>query len=173
MYHETILPQLFPLANDNNKEVVKYVWSCIDSFMSEIGDDAVKYLPALVEKSGAYLDTADSKQKMVVIAAIGSAANASGEAFVQYFPTFIERLKPFLINESTDQDDMTLKAVSLDAIGNVSLAVGKDHFRPYVSDLMNIAFSSMSIKGSYIRDSAFGFFAIISSLIGNEFSTLR
>ncbi|KAG1434219.1 hypothetical protein G6F57_021683 [Rhizopus arrhizus] len=72
--------------NDNNAEVTKHACNALDAILDGLGSDIIQYLPLLMEKLLFLLDNANQNEtRATVIAAIGSAAHAAGEAFHPYF----------------------------------------------------------------------------------------
>jgi hypothetical protein len=74
------------------------------------------------------LDHAKGETRAIVVAAIGSAAHASGSEFTPYFPEVMTRLQHLMTLRSNDEELM-LRAVSTDALGAIAAAVGKEAFR--------------------------------------------
>ncbi|KAI9291743.1 ARM repeat-containing protein [Neoconidiobolus thromboides FSU 785] len=169
-YHDRIMPELFPLLNDNNNLVCIYAWESVEALMASVDDKAINYLPQLMEKCGESLDRLSVDQRMCIINAVTAAANSAGPLFAPYFQNFMARLSPYLQSKDIDQDSLKLKSTALDAAGVIVSSVGNEVALPYIQDIMTIAFEAMSIKGSFMRESAFDFFGSASNVLGPQFN---
>ncbi|KAG1052506.1 hypothetical protein G6F42_028939 [Rhizopus arrhizus] len=88
-HHQVLLPLGFNLMTDNNPEVTKHACNALDAILEGLGSDIVQYLQLLMEKLLFLLDNAtETETRATVIAAIGSAAHAAGDAFQPYFGVY-------------------------------------------------------------------------------------
>ncbi|KAG0370011.1 hypothetical protein BGZ54_008094 [Gamsiella multidivaricata] len=167
--HATLLPLVFNLMNEPTLEITKQACNALDAILEGLGDSILQYLPELMQKLLHMLDNAQGETRAIVVAAIGSAAHASGEAFTHYFTEVIKRLR-HLMTLRSNEDELMLRAVSTDALGAIAEAVGKEAFRPYLNDLMNLAMEGLNLDNSRLRECGYYFFAGIAQVFEDEFS---
>ena len=65
-------------------------------------------------------------------------------------------------------EDIELRGCVTDAIGTIALALGKEKFRPYMDKSFHLALEGMKSEQSRLRESAFGFFAVIAAVLKEE-----
>ncbi|KAF9109142.1 hypothetical protein BGX27_007951 [Mortierella sp. AM989] len=167
--HATLLPLVFNLMNEPTPEITKQACNALDAILEGLGENILQYLPVLMEKLLHMLDHAKGETRAIVVAAIGSAAHASGTEFAPYFPEVMKRLQ-HLMTLHSNEDELMLRAVSTDALGAIAAAVGKDAFRPYLNDLMNLAMEGLLLDNNRLRECGYYFFAGIAQVFEDEFS---
>jgi len=168
-HHDTLLPVMFDLMNDTNEDVVKQSCNALDAILETIGIDIIKYLPSLMEKLYHLFDHAPMTVKATVVAAIGSAAHAASKEFVPYFEATMNRLR-IALNLTQGEDEITLRAVSTDTIGTLAEAVGKELFRPFLQDVLELALNGIQLEDVRLKESCYCLFALISRVFGKEVS---
>ncbi|KAK4518253.1 uncharacterized protein ATC70_001605 [Mucor velutinosus] len=170
-HHQVLLPLVFNLMNDNNPEVTKHACNALDAILEGLGSDIVQYLQLLMEKLLFLLDNAtETETRATVIAAIGSAAHAAGDAFHPYFGQVMPRIIQFMsLKESTD--DQLLRGVATDTAGSIAEAAGADLFRPYVQGLMTLAIEQLKLDSPRLRECSFALFSNFARVFGEEFAT--
>ncbi|KAK0556623.1 hypothetical protein OC846_001068 [Tilletia horrida] len=165
--YATFLPALMDLIN--KPETQKQGCVAIDSLLECMDAESIsQYLPSIMERLSVLLETADIKVKATVTGAIGSAAHASKEAFLPYFPRVVELMTPHLL--LTEQgDELDLRGITTDTMGTFAEAVGKEAFRPYHEDLMKHCFEALNIDSPQLRECSFIFFAGMARVYQDEF----
>lgn len=143
--------------------------TAFDALLEIMGDSINEYLPLIMERFVALLDTAPISIKSVIIGAIGSAAHASGDKFLPYFGATMERLNSnlFLAGEG---EEVELRGITMDALGTFAEAVGKDVFRPFFPDLMKHAFSGIETGNSRLKECSFLFFGVMARVFEEGFA---
>ncbi|KAG0067192.1 hypothetical protein BGZ89_006368 [Linnemannia elongata] len=167
--HATLLPLVFNLMNEPTPEITKQACNALDAILEGLGDNILQYLPELMQKLIHMLENAQGETRAIVVAAIGSAAHASGPEFTPYFVEVTKRLQHLMSLRSND-DEIMLRSVSTDALGAIAVAVGKDAFRPYLNDLMVLAMEGLHLSNSRLRECGFYFFAGIAQVFADEFA---
>ncbi|ORZ23832.1 armadillo-type protein [Lobosporangium transversale] len=167
--HATLLPLVFNLMNEPSPDITRQACNALDSILEDLGDNILQYLPELMQKLLQMLDHAQGETRAIVVAAIGSAAHASGGEFTPYFHEVTKRLH-HLTTLRANEDELMLRAVATDALGAVAQAVGKDAFRPYLNDQMNLALEGLQLNNTRIRECVYYFFAGIAQVFEDEFS---
>jgi hypothetical protein len=165
--HATLLPLIMDLINHSDTQ--KNACTALDSLLEVMGDVIAQYLPAIMERLSNLLETAPLPVKATVTGAIGSAAHASKEAFLPYFTQTMQRMQPNLLLKE-DGDETDLRGITLDTVGTFAEAVGKENFRPYFSDLMNLAYEGVNLENPRLRECSFIFFSVMCRVFGEEFS---
>ncbi|KAG0344463.1 hypothetical protein BG004_004468 [Podila humilis] len=167
--HATLLPLVFNLMNEPTPEITKQACNALDTILEGLGDNILQYLPVLMQKLVHMLDHAQGETRAVVVAAIGSAAHASGGAFAPYFGEILQRLR-VLMTLHSNEDELLLRGVSTDALGSIADAVGKETFRPYLNEMMNLTLEGLQLDNTRLRECGYYFFSGISQVFEDEFS---
>ncbi|KAG8238815.1 hypothetical protein J437_LFUL010529 [Ladona fulva] len=177
------LAQLCAQLQKDGKEPpgVDRMFYALEVFCENLEEKLLPYLPILMERLFTALNPAYSIHlRELALSAIGAAANAAKEEMIPYFPRIMEALKMYLVEDesvpvdassgdsSSDKED--LKPQALDTLGVLARTIGADHFRPLAAESVSLGLS-LAEKHSDdpdIRKSAYGLFASISSVVGEE-----
>lgn len=94
----------------------------LESFCEQLNENLLPFLPTLMERLLALLDSQFSVHlRELAMSAIGSATNAAKDKIVPYFPHIIEVLKSYLTLEASDDN----KPLQIQALGKL-----KNKFTP-------------------------------------------
>ena len=155
------------LINDSDTQRAACI--ALDALLEILHDNIEQYLQLIMERLASLLENAPPSVKAVVTGAIGSAAHASKQGFLPYFPPTINRIAQFL-TLTGEGEEIELRGIAMDTIGTFAEAVGKDRFRPYFSEMMKHAFSGMEMGSARLRESGFMFFGVMAGVFGEEFA---
>lgn len=164
--HAVFLPLIMELINA--QETQRAACTALDALLEVMGDEIAHYLPAIMERLTGLLETAPIAVKATITGAIGSAAHAAKEGFVPYFAPLMQRVQPFLLL-TEEGEEMDLRGIATDTIGTFAEAVGAEHFRPYLPDMMRVTVESLALDQPRLRECAFIFFAVMSRVFKDEF----
>ena len=153
----------------NDPETQKAACTALDALLEILHDNIEQYLQLIMERLANLLENAPLSVKAVVSGAIGSAAHASKQAFLPYFPLTIGRIALFL-TLTGEGEEIELRGTAMDTIGTFAEALGKDIFRPYFPNMMDHAFSGMEMGSARLRDCSFLFFGVMARIFGEEFA---
>ncbi|CCK69452.1 karyopherin KAP123 KNAG_0C03450 [Huiozyma naganishii CBS 8797] len=175
-FHADYLPLIIDII-DSAKFVVIYHYATValDGLLEFIAYDAIaKYLDPLMNKLFHMLDTSDSsKLKCAVVSAIGSAAFASGAAFIPYFKTSVQYLEQFIQNcsqiEGMSDDDIELRAMTFENISTMARAVRSETFAEFAEPLVNSAYEAIKTDSARLRESGYAFIANLAKVYGENF----
>lgn len=153
----------------NDPETQRPACTALDAMLEILHDVIDQYLQLIMERLAGLLDTAPIPVKSVVTGAIGSAAHASKERFLPYFEPTMSRLQHFLVLNG-EGEETELRGITMDAIGTISEAVGKDVFRPFFPNMMTQAFQGIEMGSARLRECSFLFFGVMAGVFGEEFA---
>ncbi|KAI8913545.1 armadillo-type protein [Gorgonomyces haynaldii] len=165
-FHAIILPVLFALVEDQSMPVVKEALTSLDVFLEVMSDDIVPYMDGVMLKLVALLDQAPRPIQVLATNCIGSVAHAGGSDFVPYFAEVVKRLHALM----SVTDDLEIRGVATDAMGAVAVAVGKEHFAPYLTTVMELAVQGMQQDKTRLNKCAYVLFGLLASQFGTDFS---
>ncbi|ODQ55945.1 putative importin subunit beta-4 [Saitoella complicata NRRL Y-17804] len=170
--HSDFIPLVFAIMATSGEDVATSACNALDALLEGLKkDDIVGYLPRLMERLCAVLQSgAATSVKLTVAAAIGSAAHAAEDEFVPYFEMTMKSLEPYLGLKSEDSEEMDLRGVVTDTIGSVAGAVGKERFGPFADIVVKLAHEGMNIGNPRVRECSFCFFAIMARVYGADFA---
>ncbi|KAJ2780488.1 hypothetical protein H4R18_003432 [Coemansia javaensis] len=168
-HHERLLPLIFDMTSDSNPTIVKYATNSLDCILESMGAAIVGYLPRLMERLAALLESGPADVKPIALSAIGSAAHSSGEAFGPYFGEVVARIKQAMALTG-DDDVLALRGVATDTASTIAEAAGKDAFRPHLDETVQLALQGMEIESATLRESGFCYFGVMSRVFEAEFA---
>lgn len=177
--HAVLLPLVFNIMDGaSTLKVGKAACLTLDAILETLDRDVIteKYLSSLVPKLLQLLQNVDNLTlKGSIVAALASAAFAAKQNFTPYFQPTIEALAPFVqIAGSTDdtipQEAYTLCGMTMDALSSIADAVGKEVFRPYVSPLVDAAYSCLTTNKPRLKECGFVFLGIMAKVYKDEFA---
>ncbi|KAJ2135010.1 hypothetical protein IW136_004441, partial [Coemansia sp. RSA 678] len=157
------------MTSDSNPTIVKYATNALDCILESMGDASLAYLPQLMERLVALLESSPTEVKPIALSAIGSAAHSSGEAFAPYFNEVVARIKHAMALTG-DDDTLALRGVATDTISTVAEAAGRDAFRPHLDECTQLAMQGMEIDSATLRESAFCYVGVMSRVFEGEFA---
>jgi hypothetical protein len=169
--HSQILPVLFQLMQDtSNIDVLRNATNALDAVLECLGDEILPYIHGLMEALLQLLTVPDTRVRQVVTAAIGSAAHAAGEGFIQYFPHVFPKIFELMNIKSEDADEMLIRGIATDSMSAIAEAVGADVFRQYLHQVANVVAVSMNMDSPKLKECAFCFFGVLSRSFKSEFT---
>jgi hypothetical protein len=168
VHNAILLPILFNLINDSDIKVMEHSLSALDVLLESMGATIIPYLPVLIEKLGYLMDHAPLSLRLRGMNCIGSAAHAAEQEFTPYFEHIFPRLRHLMT--LTESSDYELRSAATDAMGPVAKAVGKDIFRPFLSETVELAMQGVLMKNANLQMCGHYFFATTSKVFGQEFA---
>lgn len=157
------------MALIDDSETQRSACTALDAILEILQEVIEQYLPLIMGRLGALLETAPIAVKSVVTGAIGSAAHASKSAFLPYFNPIMAHLQHFLVLTG-EGEEIELRGITMDAIGTFAEAIGKDAFRPFFPDMMKQAFQGIEMGSARLRECSFLFFGVMARVFEAEFA---
>ncbi|KAF5100147.1 hypothetical protein D0Z03_000868 [Geotrichum reessii] len=176
--HEVLLPLVFNIMdNATALKVGKHACNALDALLESMDRKIIseKYLNSIAPKLLQLLKaTTNLSLKSSIIAALSSAALASGENFTPYFNETITALEPFagLVNSSEELSDIecTVCSSAINALANLAAAVGKTTFHPYVEPLIEVSYKCLSSDNSRLKECSLVFVGALAKIYGTDFN---
>jgi hypothetical protein len=167
-HHSTLMPLLFNLINDADSSLHAEALSTLDVLLEHLGEKIIPYVPGLMSKLVGLWGTGSRKVQISTTNCIGSVAFAAGVEFRPYFAEVMSHLSHLLV--LVDPADLQLRSVATDCVGAVATAVGKEEFRPYLSEIMGMAVQGMQYDSSHLRQCSYVLFGVLGRLYESEFA---
>ncbi|KAK8769928.1 hypothetical protein V5799_013607 [Amblyomma americanum] len=137
----------------------------LETFCENLEGELVFYLPAVMERVLVFLTAPSYRAKELAISAIGSAANATKEAMLPYFPHVIDNLKQYL-TEHQSEHNATLRTQAVDTLGCLARTIGAANFLPMAEDCVQLGLRLIdAVDDPDLRRSTYGMFASVSSVL--------
>lgn len=157
------------LDDKQNLGIIKASTNCIDCVVEGLGSEDVKrYLPELMPRLTRLYSSEDLKIRGAAIAATGAIAACAKEEFLPYFEDTMNELSEYVqIKDSPDELD--LRSITCDAMGNMALAVGGTAFKRYVQPLMQATDEGLHLDHPKLKETSFLFWAMMSKVYEGEF----
>ncbi|KAL9094883.1 MAG: hypothetical protein Q9165_002832 [Trypethelium subeluteriae] len=161
--------QLHGPGGETNLDIVRQSCNAVDSLIEGLAkEDAAKYVPELVPRISRLFEHEEFKVKAAAIAAVGSIAAASGEAFLPYYEQTMSALgKNISIKDS--QDELDLRATTCDSIGEIATAVGAKPFQPYVQGLLVASEEALHLDHPRLKETSYILWSGIAKVYGEGF----
>ncbi|RKF60104.1 putative importin subunit beta-4 [Erysiphe neolycopersici] len=181
-YHEQLIPILLKNldsagcisastdVNSANLEILKSSCGALDSVCHGINKNSIRnYVTELVPRLGNLLSHSDLNVKSSAAGALGSIAESSEDAFLPYFENSMKALSQYLsIKDTTEELD--LRGVVCDAIGNIATAVGPEAFKPYVNHLMQISDENLQLDHPRLRETSYILWSTFAKIYEADFT---
>lgn len=138
----------------------------LETFCENLEGELVSYLPDVMQQVLLFLTAPSYRAKELAISAIGSAANATKEAMLPYFPQIIGDLKQYLTEYQSEQN-ATLRTQAVDTLGCLARTVGASNFLPMAPECVILGLQLINaVDDPDLRRSTYGMFASVSSVLG-------
>ena len=160
------------LEGPDSKVNLNIVVSCctaIDALVDGLESaDVEPYLPGLIPHLSHLFSHAETKIKAAAIGAVGSIAECAKGAFMPYFDQTMNSLASFVHLKDTEED-LDLRAMTLDAIGNIASAMGPKPFQRYVQPLMHATEEGLHLDNSRLKETGYMLWGTLARVYGPEF----
>jgi len=168
-YSSTMLPILFQLLDDASASVQATSCYVLEMFCERLEPEAVRpVLDSLVKKLAYMLETTNKRSvQEMAVAALAATAVAAEEEFSPYVSGVANIMTKLM--SLTDPNMYTLRGRSLECMGHVAIAVGKEIFREYFEVSMTCAWKGLTLESTDLNEFAYASFANLSKVMGNEF----
>ncbi|PWW80745.1 ARM repeat-containing protein [Tuber magnatum] len=169
--HSRLIPALIRLLDSRDgSDAWKAACNAIDAVLVGIDKkDVGAYLPTLMPRLSEMFQRDDLKLKAAAVGGIGSTAQAAKDGFSPYFQATMGALFPY-ISVKDSEDELDLRGVVVDAMGNIAEAVGMQAFTPYVQPLMQSTMDALNLGHSRLRETSFMFFSTMARVYREEFT---
>lgn len=167
-HYAEILPIGIALLDDSTSAIKATALYVLDEITQSMESHQVlPYLDTLVTKLVTVLRSATPQLQKMALDALGSIALGAKDAFLPYFQSVAELIQHFW--SITDPKFFFLRGASIECLGYLATALGKDAFRPYFAASMPFVFASFALDDSELKEQAFVYFINITSIFKEEF----
>ena len=153
---------------------INVISACCDAlealFDGMDGEDVTPYVHELVPHLVSLFAHPENTIKKAAIGAVGSMAISSKGEFLPYFQDTVHALTPFLTLTEGDEE-LTLRSIACDTMGNLAQAVGPDTFKSFVEPMMNTTVEGMSLGSPRLRETAFLFWGDMFKVYQADFNS--
>uniref|UniRef100_A0A6M2CSE5 Putative karyopherin importin beta 3 ovary overexpressed n=1 Tax=Rhipicephalus microplus TaxID=6941 RepID=A0A6M2CSE5_RHIMP len=162
--HLTQTAELMALLQKDPPSLSKTFYA-LETFCENLEEKLVPHLPSVMQKVFLFLTAPSYLAKKLAISAIGSAANATKEAMLPYFPQIMSELKQYLTEHQTEQN-ATLRTQAIDTLGCLARTIGASNFLPMASECVELGLHLIdAVDDPDLRKSTYGMFASVSSVL--------
>lgn len=156
--------------SEQSLQMIKASCNAIDSLVEGMGEDVIApYVQELVPRLSRLVDHPDHKVKCGAVGALGSIAAAARDAFAPYFEGTTRGLGQY-IGIKDSNDDLELRGVVCDALGNIATAVGAQPFEPYVRPLMAASEEALHLDSPRLKETSYILWGVMAKVYGEEFA---
>eukprot|EP01103_Thecamoeba_quadrilineata_P002127 TRINITY_DN1206_c0_g1_i1.p1 TRINITY_DN1206_c0_g1~~TRINITY_DN1206_c0_g1_i1.p1 ORF type:complete len:1083 (-),score=239.40 TRINITY_DN1206_c0_g1_i1:96-3290(-) len=165
---QTLLPLLLQALGDTNSRVQVKCCYALEQFCENMAQsDIAPYAELLMSKLVPLMQFGPRQVQEIVVSAIASTASAMEESFLPYFELVIGMLRQVL--SRTDTESILYRSRSIEAVGVIAIAVGRQVFQPYINTLMELSLRSCTDDFEY-REETMHFFSNIATLLKEDFA---
>ncbi|MCJ1377490.1 hypothetical protein MMC17_000585 [Xylographa soralifera] len=152
-----------------NINIVVNCCSAIDSLVDGLEPEDIKeYLPGIVPHLSRLFAHPENKIKSAAIGAVGSIAECAKDAFLPYFEQTMNSLSEFVHIKENDEE-LDLRCMTLDAMGNLASAVGPEPFKRYVHPLMESTEEGLHLDNSRLKETGYLFWGTLAKVYEEDF----
>jgi hypothetical protein len=154
-----------------SKSIVVHCCTAIEALCNGLEPkDLEHYLADLVPHLSQLFSHPDLKVKAGAIGAVGSIAESAKALFQPYFKDTMNALSHYVtIKES--EDDLNLRSITIDAMGDMALAVGPESFQQYVTPLMQSTDEALKLDNQRIKETSYMFWGTLARVYKEEFKS--
>ena len=160
------------LEGPDSKVNLNIVVSCctaIDALVDGLESaDIEPYLSGLIPHLSHLFSHPETKIQAAAIGAVGSIAECAKDAFMPYFEQTMNLLSSF-VQLKDSEEELDLRAMTLDAIGNIASAVGPKPFQRYVQPLMHATEEGLHLDNSRLKETGYMLWGTLARVYGPEF----
>ncbi|KAF2857715.1 ARM repeat-containing protein [Piedraia hortae CBS 480.64] len=150
--------------------IIKASCIAIDALVDGFEPDvAALYVDQLTPRFETLFGHPDHRVQLAAISATGSLAAAAEDKFKPYFQKSVQSLGQFVTRKDSN-DDLDLRAMSIDALGKIACAVGGEAFQPFVKPLMQSTAESLQLDHQRLKETAYIFWSAMARVYQEEFS---
>ena len=145
--------------------------SAIDSLVNGLESEQVKpYLPELVPHISHLFSHPNMKIKSSAIGAIGSIALSAKSEFLPFYEKAMNDLSEF-VQLKDGAEELDVRGVTCDAMGNIALAVGPEAFQCYVVPMMHATEEGLKLGHPRLKESSFLFWGDMVKVYEDNFKS--
>lgn len=154
-----------------NEDLLKASCTALDALMEGLQTEQVTpYIADLVPHLSQLYSHPDATIKSVAVGAIGSIALAAEKEFLPYFERTMSALGPY-VQKKESEEELELRCMVTDTMGNIAQAVGKQPFQRYVVPLMHATEEGLQLGHSRLKESSFLFWSDMAKVYEDEFES--
>lgn len=176
--HALLLPLVFSAIDSaNSLKMARLACLTLNTILGSLEHSVIteNYLSSLVPKLLSLIEhTQDLDLKGSVVNCLASAAFAAGRCYEPYFAETVQSIQKFIVvpktGEEMDSKIARLCGITLDALGSLCTAVGKDTFRPFLNASLETVYSFAVSSVSELKECAFVFIGTIAAVYTSEFA---
>ena len=144
--------------------IIKSSCNALNTVVEDLeAEDVKQYLPALLPRMSLLISHDDPKIKAAAIGAVGSlAASAKGD-FLPYFERTMAGLSGY-VRIKDSEEELELRAAVCDSIGSIGMAVGPEHFQPYIIPLMEATEEALHLDNPRLKESSYIFWSTMAKV---------
>ena len=167
-YHQPILQSLVQLMGDEKSSVRTVGCYALQNCVTELNADQIRpILPDLLGRLNDNIHHGSMDAKTMALTALASLCVSAGEDYVPLIQPTVEMLRGLMF--VTDENMLDLRGRALECLGHVAVAVGREHFAPYLQMGMESALSGIEVNAEMLQEFAYVFIANVARLMGPEF----
>ena len=155
--------------DDSPADTIKHSCNAIEAIMEGLEVEDVKpYLHILIPQLTRLFEHPDLSLRSSAIGAVGSIASSAEQEFLPYFEDIMNQLSGY-VSVKDSEDEMNLRCVTCDAMGNMALAVGREPFQRYVRPLMEATEEGLHLDHSKLRETSYMFWGTMAKIYETDF----
>ena len=155
---------------ERNLKVAANCCLAIDGLVSGLSAETLKpYMPELLPNLTRLFSHPNTDIKKSAISAVGSVASAAEKDFMPYFEQTMGALSHFAqLKES--EEDLEIRSIATDTMGDLAEAVGPEAFRPYVQPLVKASQEGLELDNVRIKETTYMLWGSLAKAYKEEFS---
>ena len=152
-----------------NLDIIKASCNSIESVVDGLESKEIRpYLPELMSRLTRLFTHPHLKIKGAAIGAAGAIGATAKEDFSPYFEPTMDELSEY-VEMKDGAEELDLRAMTIDAMGSMALAVGPKAFQRYVRPLMQATDEGLHLDHPKLKETSFLFWAMMSKVYGDDF----
>eukprot|EP00762_Andalucia_godoyi_P003811 ANDGO_08626.mRNA.1 putative importin subunit beta-4 len=164
-FHGDVIPPLLRLlsAPSTHPIVQESVCLVLDSYCEYFGERIDPYLRAMMETFSSVMQHGKLMGQAAAIGAIAAVALAARHLFVPYAHSTMDFLEHLM--GIHDPLRIVLRARATEALGNIAVAIGNEHFAPRLDRVIQRAVEGFSIQNPELNEYTYGLFCSLAEVM--------
>jgi hypothetical protein len=168
-FNQSVLPVIFQALDDPHQSIQTTICWVLEMFCEYLQPETLKpFLGPMLEKLCNLLNNPSRNIKEMALTAISATATASEKNFVPYTAQICGLLHPIIFLQGEKEE--TIRGRALESLSHISLAIGKEEFRPYFGESMRAAGQALKEDSDTLAEYVLVFFTNACKTMGDEFA---
>eukprot|EP01038_Epipyxis_sp_PR26KG_P004790 gene4790-6717_t len=167
-YNSVVLPAIFQALDDTRQTVQSSSCYVLEMFCENLRPETLRpYLTPLMTKLAVLLQSEQKSTKEMSLSAIAACALSAETDFLPFSEPICNMIGHLIFE--TEPSSFELRGRALECLGQIAVAIGKDHFSRYFADGMRSAIQGTTLNYESLKEHSFLYIANTAKVMKKDF----